>query len=64
MKKKKNGLFIVQIQDSVAHSVDNGSMCMDAGYSPFHIRLFQTKSHLVKRGFPSASAKKGLELSH
>ena len=23
---------------------------MDAGYSPFHIRLFQTKSHLVKRG--------------
>ena len=37
---------------------------MDAGYSPFHIRLFQTKFHLVKRGFPSASAKKGLELSH
>ena len=37
---------------------------VDAGYSPFHIRLFQTKFHLVKRGFPSAFAKKGLEISH
>ena len=26
---------------------------MDAGYSPFYIRPFQTKSHSVKRGFPS-----------
>ena len=37
---------------------------MDAEYSPYHIRLFQTKSNKVKRGFPSASAKKGLESSH
>ena len=37
---------------------------MDAGYSPFHIRLFQTKSNLFKRGFPSASPNKGLEISH
>ena len=50
------------VQKWPANRGDNGSIYTDAGYSPFHIRFFQTKSRLVKRG--SASAKKALELSH
>ena len=53
----KSEYFAILIRGSI-------SIYMDAEYSPFYIRIFQTKSHLVKRGFPSDSAKKGLELSH